>query len=644
MRRSASVAALVLAVLLGSVEGCSDRMGPGGTSGTPENSVGVIVSAPVHGPLGANATASAGVVFVSLPPGSVPTGVQASITNQTATGFPVMTVVVDGGFDPVPVAATVGDTLMVEITDAASTGAGRVRLGVTPVRPLKVVRTSPPSGGRDVPLNTTIVIVFSEPIDPATLTTDFIQLWRGATPVAGTVRFSDATQIQAEFLPDTPLASQTTYQLIVSQQVRNLAGVTLGSPIAVQFTTGTIAAGAPSLTFSTVSAGNGFVCGLGPTSLQQFPPLTPTGAAYCWGANRAGELGASTTEICPGPYQCSSTPVAVSGGRRFAAISAGDESACALTASGAAYCWGDNSGGELGNGTTTASATPVAVAGNLTFATISAGRYASTCGVTTGGAAYCWGLNDSLELGAPSSETCPFSVTPGTVGVPTPCSTTPIAVSGGLTFATVSLGGVFACGATPVGTVYCWGDNKFGELGNGTTTPSATPGLVVGGVRLAHLSAGWDNVCGVTASGSAYCWGDNNGNGGGGQLGNGTTTNSATPVPVAGGLTFSAVDLGQGDYACGITTSGAAYCWGNDDRGGLGDGAALGSGTPRLTPVAVVGGLTFSVVAVGGLHSVGVGSDHIAYTWGSNGFGQLGNGTWGLSSSSSVPVQVVGQP
>ena len=367
--------------------------------------------------------------------------------------------------------------------------------------------------------------------------------------------------------------------------------------------------------FLTVSTGNGMACG-----------ITLLNTAYCWGSSYAGQLGATTTEVCPfGP--CSSTPIAVSGGLTFGMVTDGTDNACGLTPSGAAYCWGDNTFGELGNGTTTQSTAPVPVAGNLTFVTLSASDNESTCGVTTSGTAYCWGKNGSGELGAATTQICDSMA----------CSTTPIAVAGGLAFVTISAAQQYTCGVTSGGDAYCWGDNSFGQLGNGTMAPSTMPVPVRGGLSFAAVSAGYSNACGVTTSGAAYCWGDNSV----GQLGTGTTTGSATPVAVAGGMTFTAVTTGFGNiHTCGVTPSGAAYCWGDNTYGALGNGTT----TPSHTPVAVSGGLTFRVVSTGPYHTSGVTTGNIAYTWGSNGYGQLGIGTSGNNNASAVPVKVAGQP
>jgi len=352
-----------------------------------------------------------------------------------------------------------------------------------------------------------------------------------------------------------------------------------------------------------LSAGSGQTCG-----------VAAGGAAYCWGYNAFGQLGNGSTTN-------SATPVAVSGGLSFATVSAGNLSPCGVTTGGAAYCWGDNSYGELGNGTTTTSLTPVAVSGGLSFATLNAGSFVSTCGVTTSGAAYCWGDNQQGELGIGSitgPQTCVGVYSHGSGA----CSLTPVAVSGGLSFATVSASYLSTCGVTTGGAAYCWGDNSFGQLGNGTTTSSATPVAVSGGLSFATVSAGLSSACGVTTGGAAYCWGLNVS-----ELGN-------APVAVSGGVSFATVSVG-GIAICGVTTSGAAYCWGDNQYGELGNGTTTGS----ARPVAVSGGLSFATVSAGVDFACGVTTGGAAYCWGVNSFGQLGNGS---TTNSLTPVAVSG--
>jgi alpha-tubulin suppressor-like RCC1 family protein len=176
-----------------------------------------------------------------------------------------------------------------------------------------------------------------------------------------------------------------------------------------------------------------------------------------------------------------------------------------------------NWGGTLGDGTSSGDRNiPVLVAGGLGFASVRAGSQ-HTCGLTTGGAAYCWGRNLFGELGdgTPTSPENPAN------------QNIPVLVSGGLSFASVSAGGFHSCGVTPGGDAYCWGGNRAGELGDGTFTDRNIPVLVSGGLSFASVSVG-EPTCGVTPGGEAYCWGPN----GAGSLGDGTTTKSATPVRV----------------------------------------------------------------------------------------------------------------
>jgi len=357
------------------------------------------------------------------------------------------------------------------------------------------------------------------------------------------------------------------------------------------------------LTFATVSAGFEHTCG-----------VTTGGAAYCWGQNDYGELGDATNtgpEICSfsqaAPEPCSTTPVAVAGGLPFVAVSA-SEHTCGVTAPDrAANCWGYNSVGQLGDGTTTDQSRPVVVTGGLTFAQVSAGSL-HTCGVTVGSAAYCWGENSFGGLGD------------GT----TTHRSSPVLVTGGLSFVQVSAGGLHTCGVTTGGAAYCWGGNFGGQLGDRDTIHRSSPVLVTGGLTFAQVSAGGSHTCSVTKGGAAYCWGAaqlGDGTNGGPEICMNNTPCSTTPIAVAGGLTFVTVSAGS-RYACGVTTVGAAYCWGENLFGQLG----VGDTTDRSSPVPVSGGLTFAAVSAGTQHTCGVTTGGAVYCWGFNAYGQLGNG------------------
>ena len=316
-------------------------------------------------------------------------------------------------------------------------------------------------------------------------------------------------------------------------------------------TTGSLlpSAAASGLSFASLSVGDFFVCG-----------ITGQGDAYCWGQNAAGNLGYG------GQFVTMTTPVRVLGGFSFVAISAGYSHTCGIASSGAAYCWGSNDYGQLGNATTTSSLVPVQVSATVAFKSISVGG-SHTCGVTTSGSAYCWGANSNGQLGVGSTSNYAL----------------PVAVSGDHTFASISAGAAHTCALTPSGEAYCWGQAGAGELGNGSTADSPSPTPVSGNLTFRSVSAGYYYTCGLNPIGAAYCWGMNLS----GQLGNGSTASSPTPAPVSGDLTFRTLVAGSSDHTCGTTTQGTAYCWGANGAGQLGNGST----TSSSSPVAVLGGI-----------------------------------------------------
>jgi alpha-tubulin suppressor-like RCC1 family protein len=336
-------------------------------------------------------------------------------------------------------------------------------------------------------------------------------------------------------------------------------------------------------------------------------------------------------------------------GLSFAMVSAGSNHTCGVTLSGVAYCWGDNSSGQLGNGTTTNSPTPSPVAGGAVFISVSVGGK-HVCGQEGYYSAVCWGDNSSGQLG---NGTMTNSAVP--VAVTTDVNT---GVGTGIGIINVSAGSSHTCGVAAYQDGFvslradvCWGNNSSGQLGNGTTTHSAVPVFVMGNPAIGDLSAGTLYTCAVSSPTTFLtfpsCWGNN----GVGQLGNGTTTNSTTPVAVSGEPNFTSISPG-GMHACGPVNSSTgtpfsyAYCWGDNSSGQLGNGTTTNS----ATPVAVAGSLDFAMVSAGGSHTCGVTSYGIpgsptaggaVYCWGDNSFGQLGN-SW--TTSSSAPVNVAGAP
>jgi alpha-tubulin suppressor-like RCC1 family protein len=198
--------------------------------------------------------------------------------------------------------------------------------------------------------------------------------------------------------------------------------------------------------------------------------------------------------------------------------------------------------------------------------------------------------------------------------------TSPTAVPGGFSFVTLSFGGAFTCGLTVGGRrAYCCRFNDLGQMGNGTTTGSATPVEVSGGRSWRQIAGGYNHACGISTAGQAFCWGAD----ALGDLGEGPdATPHLEPSAVAGGHRFTQISAGL-DLTCAVTLTQRAYCWGEGDFGAIGDGKTLDCYEPRL----VVGGLTMRRVGAGRFFACGGTTTSRAYCWGWGANGQVGNGT-----------------
>lgn len=316
--------------------------------------------------------------------------------------------------------------------------------------------------------------------------------------------------------------------------------------------------------------------------------LSTTGTVYCWGGNTAGQLGRE-----PSALTFSAAPLKVNAPNiRFTQISAGMNHTCALSVSGTAYCWGFNWSGQLGiDSTLRYAAMPSAVVGGKRFKSVFAGAY-STCGLSVDGAAFCWGLNSSNELGAKVGYS----------------SASPVEVSGGWTYEKVITGeGNLTCGIETGGRILCWGEsssnfgpvelNLFGENFSGAVlgVGSRHMCLVRASVNLrcysnysnelvgvgsnnsegmgkskgtlpeqfSVIALGVSETCGLTPAGKTYCWG-------------------ALPQLVDTPIRFLAIELFK-SRKCAVSTQNQLYCWGKDADGKSNSGVV--TSTPTLVIV-----------------------------------------------------------
>ncbi len=364
-------------------------------------------------------------------------------------------------------------------------------------------------------------------------------------------------------------------------------------------------------------------------------PGAAGGDLKCWGRNVDGELGDGTV----GTNR--STPVSVVGFApgEIQAVTAGYGYTCALTTAGAVKCWGSNSWGQLGDGTTASRTTP-AVVGSLSAgvqAVAAAERHA--CAIVAGGSAAggtaatrhveCWGNNDSWQLGN-------YALV---YRLPT---AVPAAGSDVQALAAVSNRTCVLRGATPGGAnAWCWGDNYWGQLGDGTTASRVLPGLVAGlAGRVRAIALGqWHTCALVSGAGAgetnAMCWGNNDD----GQLGDGTHTQALTPVAVQGlGSSVFAISAGV-SHTCAVVGSasagGGVKCWGSNSQGQLGDN----SNVDHPLPVDVAGLRTgVAAVAAGNEYTCALTTAGGVKCWGIGFRGELGDGT-GLSRSRPVDVK-----
>lgn len=369
------------------------------------------------------------------------------------------------------------------------------------------------------------------------------------------------------------------------------------------------------VTFSDVAVGAALTCG-----------LTTVSEVFCWGTVPLYDSLTGT-----GPFFLNTRgPVKVVHVAGVQRVTIGHEHICAL-ANQAALCWGGNRLGMLGLGTidTLFHPNPTTVPG-LVVTALEAGDF-FTCGRESGGDVRCWGYNSNGEIGDSSYETFRLQ---------------PVSVRGGILFATVTTGQTHACGLDGGGIAYCWGNGVGGITGPASSTPAClqvssgpkctVPVPVDTGLSFSAIDTWANHTCGLAAGGAGWCWGVN----ASWQLGSQASADSGQPQLVSGNIPFSSIVTGA-SHSCGLAVTGAAWCWGNNSAGQIGNGL-VEFGARYSTPVAVVGGYSFSLLRGGGDVTCGMVAGRV-YCWGANVHGEVGDGSDYSMREQPVPTEVVGQ-
>ncbi|MBZ5734915.1 hypothetical protein K8Z61_10445 [Nocardioides sp. TRM66260-LWL] len=357
--------------------------------------------------------------------------------------------------------------------------------------------------------------------------------------------------------------------------------------------------------------------------------LASDGTVHAWGGNGAGQLGDGTTIQRTAAVAVATAGASVAG-KTITAIATGSTHSLSLTSDGTVHAWGGNGAGQLGDGTTIQRNIAIAVttAGTSldgkTITAIAAGTSHSLA-LATDGTLHAWGDNSLGQLGDGTTTNRATAVAVTTTG-------TSLA---GKTITAIAAGTSHSLALATDGTIHAWGSNSAGQLGDGTTTNRATAvavttaGASLAGKTITAIAAGSLHTLALASDGTLHAWGNN----GSGRLGDGTTTNwsAAVTVRTAGtslaGKTITAIAAGN-SHSLALASDGTVHAWGFNTSGQLGDSTRVAHGTAaQVTTGTSLAGKTIIAIAAGSSHNLALASDASLHAWGLNSDGQLGDGT-----------------
>lgn len=376
-----------------------------------------------------------------------------------------------------------------------------------------------------------------------------------------------------------------------------------------------------------ISAGYDHTCGIEDRAVED--PSNPASDLHfqrlvCWGNNAVGQIGNGTTITQASQFDIQET-------FEWVYASAGNQHSCAIREEGTLWCWGDNSNSQLGNIITTEFTLPSQVGIDNDWYRVEASNQ-FTCGIKTiatenEGEIVCWGLNNNYQLGTGDTTTRVLATPISAINTPN------------TSWKQLTSGSEHSCALKSTnGAIYCWGDNTYGQIGDGSIAPSTVPKQInnsnTGAITSwKDVSAGQHHTCAIANSNDLYCWGNNDA----GQLGINSTAHQATPVKIEHTTGWQDVESG-GSHTCAVDETLDIYCWGLNVRGQLANGANIDTNQPTLYNNSP----DWVYISSGRLHSCGLRGDpaepsHKLYCGGINDYGQLGLGS---TANQSQPIQV----
>ena len=339
--------------------------------------------------------------------------------------------------------------------------------------------------------------------------------------------------------------------------------------------------------------------------------LFSDGGLWTWGYNPHGGLGDNSVSSRSSPVQT------VSAGTSWKLVSSGEVTVAAIKTDGTLWNWGYNTNGTLGDNTVTSKSSPVqTVAGGTNWKSVDNGAL-HTAAIKTDGTLWTWGDNSEGQLGD-NTRTKRSS----------PVQT----VAGGNNWKLVAAGNYHIAAIKTDGTLWTWGYNNDGQLGDNSSTNKSSPvQTVAGGTNWKSVSGGPPHTSAIKTDGTLWLWGDNSE----GQLGDNSTTRRSSPVQtVAGGTNWKSVSAGS-YHTAAIKTDGTLWLWGRNGNGGLGDNTRTSRNSPVQT---VAGGTSWKLVAGCYYFTAAIKTDGTLWSWGRNFSGELGDNS---QASKSSPVQTV---